>query len=62
MTTKFSFWAYGILAVAAFAMFLYTTTSLAGRADVGGPLLNVAILIVVTFIIYMFAKLIARKF
>jgi len=61
MTTKFSFWAYGILAVAAFAMFLYTTTSLAGRADVGGPLLNVAILIVVTFIIYMFAKLIARK-
>jgi len=59
--TKFSFWAYGILAIAAFAMFLYVTTSLAGREDVGNPLLQIAVLIVVAFLIYMFIKLLMRK-
>ena len=57
MGTKFSFWAYGILAIAAFAMLLYVTTSLAGRTDIGSPLLQMAILIVVAFVLYMFAKL-----
>jgi VIT1/CCC1 family predicted Fe2+/Mn2+ transporter len=60
MATKFSFWAYGILAIAAFAMLLYTTTSLSGRPDIGSPLLNIAGFIVVAFIVYMFAKLLLR--
>ena len=51
---KFSFWAYGILAIAALAMFLYATTSVGGYPEVGEPLLNLAYLIVVAFIAYMF--------
>jgi len=55
--TKFSFWAYGILAVAAFAMFLYVITSLSGYENIGLPLLWITVFIVVAFIVYMFAKL-----
>lgn len=62
MGAKFSFWAYGILAVAAFALFLYTITSLSGRSDVGIPLFGIAVFIVVAFIFYMFAKLFVRRF
>ena len=57
MGTKFSFWAYGVLAVAAFAMLLYATTSIGGYPEVGNPLLNLAVFIVVAFVLYMFAKL-----
>ncbi|MGF3572208.1 MAG: hypothetical protein ACQXXG_02125 [Candidatus Bathyarchaeia archaeon] len=60
--TKFSFWAYGILAIAAFAMLLYTTTSLSGHSDIGNPLLSISVFIVVAFVIYMFAKLFMRRF
>jgi len=59
--TKFSFWAYGILAIAAFAMLLYTITSIGGHPEVGNPLLGIAVLIIVTFILYMFAKLLIRQ-
>lgn len=62
MGTKFSFWAYGILAVAAFAMLLYATTSISGYPEVGNPLLGIAVLIVVAFILYMFAKLLVRRY
>ena len=54
---KFSFWAYGILAIAAFAMFLYVTASVGGREDIGKPLMQVATFIVIAFVLYMFAKL-----
>jgi len=60
--TKFSFWAYGILAIAAFAMLLYTTTSLSGRSDIGNPLLGISVFIVAAFVIYMFAKLLVQRF
>jgi VIT1/CCC1 family predicted Fe2+/Mn2+ transporter len=60
--TKFSFWAYGILAIAAFAMLLYTTTSLSERSDIGNPLLGISVFIVAAFVIYMFAKLFMRRF
>lgn len=62
MGTKFSFWAYGILAVAAFAMLLYAATSLSGHPEVGDPLLRIAMLIIGAFIFYMFAKLLVRRF
>ena len=58
---KFNFFAYGILAVAAFAMFLYVTAGMAGQASIGQPLLSIAVVIVVLFILYMFAKLILGR-
>lgn len=61
MTMKFSFWAYGILAIAALSLVLYTSSSLGGRIDIGAPLLNLAGLIVGAFIIYMFVKLLMRR-
>mgnify|MGYP000483425331 CR=1 FL=1 len=57
MGAKFSFWAYGILAIAAFALFLYVGSCLAGRPDIGNPLLTLASFIVIAFIVYMFVKL-----
>jgi hypothetical protein len=60
MAAKFSFWAYGILAIAALALVLYTSSSLGGHPDIGGPLLNLAELIVGAFIVYMFVKLVLR--
>lgn len=61
MGIKFSFWSYGILAIAALGMFLYTTTSISGRPDIGSPLLSMTNFIVVAFIFYMFAKLLIRR-
>jgi hypothetical protein len=61
MGVSFKFWAYGILAIAALAMFLYVSTSLAGRADIGQPLLLIAAFIIVAFVIYMFAKLLLGR-
>lgn len=60
MSLKFSFWAYGILAVATFAMFLYVTTSIGGYSDVGTPLLGITQFIVIAFVAYMFAKLLKK--
>jgi len=54
----FSFFAYGILAIAALGMVLYTTSSMAGQPNAGEPVLQIAVVIVVAFILYMFAKLI----
>lgn len=60
MAAKFSFWAYGILAIAALSLVLYTSSSLGGHPDVGRPLLSLAGVIVGAFIVYMFLKLILR--
>jgi VIT1/CCC1 family predicted Fe2+/Mn2+ transporter len=60
MGVSFKFWAYGILAIAALAMVLYFSTSLAGRSDIGQPFIWIAGFIVVAFVIYMFAKLFVR--
>ena len=62
MGTKFSFWAYGILAVAAFALFLYVVTSLSGYERVGLPLFQIAVFIIVAFVLYMFAKLFIGRY
>ena len=61
MGTKFSFWACGILAIAAFSMFLYVSTSLVGREDVGNPLLQISVFIIGSFLIYMFIKLFKKE-
>jgi hypothetical protein len=55
---SFKFWGYGILAIAALAMVLYVSTNVGGYPDIGDPLLDIAIFIVVAFMVYMFAKLI----
>jgi len=60
MGVSFKFWACGILAIAALAMVLYVSTSLAGRGDIGQPFIWIAGFIVVAFVIYMFAKLFVR--
>jgi hypothetical protein len=62
MSVSFKFWASGLLAIAALAMVFYVLTSLAGHSDVGQPLLMIAMIIIVTFIIYMFAKLFLRRY
>lgn len=62
MTTKFSFWAYGILSIAALSMFLYVVTSVGGYPQVGFPLLGITVFIVIMFVFYMFAKLFARRY
>jgi len=57
---RFNFWAYGILAVAAFALFLYYASEMANRPDVGDPLLSISSFIIIAFIVYMFVKLMRR--
>jgi hypothetical protein len=57
---EFFFRAYGILAIAAFAMFLYAYMNLIGRPDIGDPLLGIVYFIVIAFFIYMFAKLLIK--
>lgn len=52
--------AFGILAVVIAALVLYTSLGIAGHPDVGTPLLNLAILIVIAFIILMFMKQLRR--
>jgi hypothetical protein len=54
---SFKFWGYGILAIAALAMVLYVFTNVGGYPDIGGPLLDIAIFIVVVYVFYMFFKL-----
>ena len=54
---KFSFWAYGILAIAALALVLYVYASEIGQAQVSENLWYLVVLIVVAFIVYMFVKL-----
>ena len=62
MMASFKFSAYGILAIAAFAMALYVSTAVGGHSDIGVPLLDIAIFIIVAFVVYMFAKpLIGRR-
>lgn len=53
----FKFTAFGILAVAALAFVLFSTSSSAEKST---PLFAVGAFIVIAFIIYMFAKLLMR--
>jgi hypothetical protein len=62
---KFSFFAYGILAVAAFCFALYVWVNMPQSGvenpeEIGPPLLYLGGFIVVMFIIYMFVKLAKR--
>lgn len=54
---KFSFWAFGILGVAALSMVLAFLLILSGRKDESSIYLLIASTIVMTFIFYMFIKL-----
>lgn len=60
MAIKFSFFAYGILAICALALFLAFSSSQTGQEDWAGSFFNLATLIVVLFIFYMFVKLLKR--
>jgi hypothetical protein len=65
MMAKFSFFAYGILAVAAFCFALYVWVNMPQSGvenpeEIGQPLLYLGIFISVMFVIYMFAKLAKR--
>lgn len=56
---KFSFFAYGILAVAALALFLYflgNTPQFEMSTEATQPLLYIGAFIVVAFVVYMFYK------
>jgi len=57
---KFSFWAYGILAVAALALVLYFVASQSGLQEVSQNLWFLVVLIIVSWIVYMFVKLLKR--
>jgi hypothetical protein len=54
---KFSFWAYGILAIAALTLVLYVATSESGLTSVSNNLWDLTVFIVIAFIVYMFIKL-----
>lgn len=54
---KFSFWAYGILAIAALALVLYVVASQSGLTEVSTNLWNLVLLMVVVLILYVIIKL-----
>ena len=54
---KFVFYAFGVLAVAAFALFLSIPASATGNPQLSSQMFNLAEGIVVVFFLYMFAKL-----
>lgn len=57
----FKFFSYGIIALAALALVLYVITGIQNRFDIANPLLNLATFIAVSFIIYMFLKLVLSR-
>jgi hypothetical protein len=60
MAIKFSFFAYGILAIAALALVLAFSSSQVGQSDWAGNFFGLATFIVVLFIVYMFIKMLRR--
>lgn len=60
MGVKFSFFAYGILAVCALALVLAFSSAQTGLEDWAGNFFKLATLIAVLFIFYMFVKLLRR--
>jgi hypothetical protein len=60
MAIRFSFFAYGILAICALALVLAFTSSQAGNSTWASNFYDLAVLIVVLFILYMFAKLLRK--
>jgi len=60
MGVKFSFFAYGILAICALALILAFASSQIGLENWAGNFFYLAVLIVVLFIFYMFVKLLRR--
>lgn len=60
MRVKFSFFAYGILAICALALVLAFSSAQTGQEGWADNFFNLATLIAVLFIFYMFAKLLKR--
>lgn len=60
MAIKFSFVAYGILAICALALVLAFSSSQTGNMEWASNFYDLAILIVVLFVLYMFVKLLRR--
>jgi len=58
---KFSFWAYGILAIAALALVLIIPAIQMGQEEWADKFFNLGKAIAFLFIIYMFVKLFASK-
>ncbi len=61
MAIKFSFFAYGILAIGALAMVLTLTSTQIGEGEWAGNFFSLSVFIVVSFILYMFVKLFSRS-
>lgn len=61
MAIKFSFFAYGILAIAALALVLSFSSNQVGQGDWAGNFFGLATFIVVLFIFYMFVKMLRRE-
>jgi hypothetical protein len=57
---KFSFFAYGILAIAALALLFAYSSSQFGNGEWATNFFDLAVLIVVLFVLYMFVKLLKR--
>ena len=60
MAIKFSFFAYGILAICALALVLAFSSSQTGKENWASNFFYLATLIAILFIFYMFLKLLRR--
>lgn len=60
MAVKFSFFAYGILAICALALVLSFSAAQTGIEDWANNFFNLAVLIAAAFLFYMFVKLLKR--
>jgi hypothetical protein len=57
---RFTFWAFGVLAIAALALTLTIPSAAAGNPNLSSQMFGFAETIVAVFFIYMFAKLFLR--
>ena len=60
MGMKFSFWAYGILAICALSLFLVLPAAKLGEGNWAGSFFGFGVFIGSMFILYMFVKLLMR--
>jgi len=61
MGIKFSFFAYGILAICALALFLTFASIQIGQGGWASNFFDLAVIIAILFILYMFARLVMGK-
>ena len=57
---KFSFWAFGILAICALGLFMVPTFLAMGQEGWASNYFSLSVFIAVMFLVYMFTKLLSR--